>query len=198
MSNEKFYRYYKVTGAEAAKLLADYNAVGDKRDEIIKSARSHLGAILHTELRDWGGKTKVAEFVFSADHQFPCEIKVVRRDKVDGKDVVIVSGKGRSKDAKDFNSMMSKALRQLNNELEAYPKFKDYLIDHYSVRCSGLGATSDRGWGVAMLSTNCGKAAGLDDLLLFAIPSKADESKQPEIPASFEEITYGQFYDLSN
>lgn len=198
MSNEKYYRYFRVSGPEATKLLADYDAVSEKRKEIIKDAIASIGAVAHTEHRDWGGRTMVAELVFSADHQFPCEVTVTRNDKYDGQDVVVVRGKGRKKDAREFNSHLTGTVRGLNEALAEYPKFKDYLIDHYNVRCSGLGEPSGRGWGVAMLSTNCGKAAGSDDVLLFAIPSKSDDCKQPEIPASFEEITYGQFYDLSN
>lgn len=197
MSNEKYYRYFKVTGDEAVKLLADYEVVGEKRKEVIKTHITKVGAVLHTEHRDWGGKTLVAELVFSADHQFPCEVKTERTDTIDGEKVVVVRGKGRNRGAREFNAMLSRTIRELNEALTECPKFKDYLIDHYNVRCSGLGEASGRGWGVAMLSTNCGKAAGSDDVLLFAIPSKSDECDQPEIPASFEEITYGQFYDLS-
>ncbi|MNI55890.1 hypothetical protein D3C77_700380 [compost metagenome] len=49
-----------------------------------------------------------------------------------------------------------------------------------------------------MLFSRCGTTAHSDEVLLFAIPTNADGCRQPEIPLSFVEITYGQFYDLTN
>ena len=196
MSNEKFYRYFKIEGAEAIKVIADYCPISDNRFAAIKRVLETFGAATHTEARHWGEPVSVGELVFWKDHDFPCKVKVIRQDEYAGKQVVIVSGKGCSKEAKKFMSDMSQALGDLNEELKEFPTFKDYLINLFEVRCSGLGAATGRG--VAMLSTNCGKASGREDLLLFAIPMESDGCAVVEPHPHMQEITYGQFYDLSS
>lgn len=195
MSNEKFYRYFKIEGDAAIKIIEDWRPISDSRFSMIKKVQDAFGAVTHTESRHWGGPVTIGELVFLKGHSFPCEVKVTRQDECDGKQVVVVAGKGRSKETKKFMSDMGAALRELNAELKEYPVFKDYVIDILGVRCSGLGAATNRG--VAMLSTQCGKAPNRDDLLLFAIPMKSDGCATVEPSPSMQEITYGQFYDLS-
>lgn len=198
MSQEKYYRYFKVTGLEAQSANVDYKVIGEKRKEIIGAARASVGAVLHTEARDWGWSSRVAEFVFDADFAFPCPVKIIRREMIDGREVVIVKGFGRDKGTKAYFARLSKVIRDLNEQLKDYPKFQDYLIKRYAVGCKGLGGPSDRGRGTAMLFSRCGTSAQSEDVLLFAIPTNADGCAPPEIPSSFVEITYGQFYDLTN
>lgn len=198
MSQEKYYRYFKVAGLEARGAVVDYAAIGEKRKELIDAARASVGAVLHTEARDWGGSSRVAEFVFNADFAFPCPVKIVRREKVEERDVVIVKGFGRDKGTKEYFARLSKSIRDLNEQLKDYPKFQDYLIKRYDVGCTGLGGPNSSGRGTAMLFSRCGTSAHSDEVLLFAIPTNANGCRQPEIPSSFVEITYGQFYDLTN
>lgn len=50
-----------------------------------------------------------------------------------------------------------------------------------------------------MLSTYGGKHPGRDDALLFGIPNNNDEKHgEITIPANFQKLTYGQFYDIVN
>lgn len=198
MSQEKYYRYFKVAGLEAQGAVVDYAAIGEKRKEIIDAARASVGAVLHTESHDWGWSSRVAEFVFDAGFEFPCPVKVVHKEKVDGSDVVVVKGEGRSKATKEYFARLSKSIRDLNEQLKPYPKFQDYVVARFGVRCTGLGGPCSSGRGTAMLFTQCGTAARADDVLLFAIPTHSDGCVAPEVPQSFLEITYGQFYDLTN
>lgn len=199
MSNEKYYRYFRVSGPEVVTLLADYDAIQVKRKEVLDKMLQDSGAIAFTEMRDWGENgTLVRSLCFRADHDFGTPVTIDRRDRYDGQDVVIVHGKGRTKEARAFTEKLKGYVKAANDELKKAPSFRDYLIQHYQVACNGIGGPSERGFGSYMISTNCGKQPGSDDTMLFAIPIKSDGCKQPEIPASFEEITYGQFYDLNN
>lgn len=199
MNNEKYYRYFRVSGPEVVTLLADYDAVSAKRKLVLEKMLQDSGAIAFTERRGWGENgTLVADLVFKADHDFGIPVTVDRKDRYEGQDVVIVHGRGSSKEARAFTDKLKGYVKAANGELSEVPIFKDYLTQHYQVACNGIGGPTERGFGSYMISTNCGKQPGSDDTLLFAIPTKADGCRQPEIPASFEEITYGQFYDLSN
>ena len=199
MSNEKYYRYFRVSGPEVVTLLADYDAIQVKRKEVLDKMLKDSGALSYTERRHWGENgTFVGSLVFRADHDFGTPVTIERKDRWEGQAVVIVHGKGRTKEARAFTEKLRGYVKAANDELEKLPKFKDYLIEHYQVQCNGIGGPVPGRSGSAMLSTYCGKQPESDDTLLFAIPVKSDGCRQPEIPASFEEITYGQFYDLSN
>lgn len=199
MNNEKYYRYFRVSGAEPAKLLADYVDVDTKREQVLEKMLQDSGAIAYTERRAWGENgTLVASLVFKADHDFGIPVTIDRKDYFDGQRVVIVHGKGNSKEARAFTAKLKGYVKDANDELANVPSFKDYLIQHYQVACNGIGAPAESGRGSYMISTNCGKQPGSDDTLLFAIPMKSDGCRVPEIPDSFEEITYGQFYDLTH
>lgn len=199
MNNEKYYRYFRVSGPEVVTLLADYDAISAKRKLVLEKMLQDSGAVAYTERRGWGENgTLVESLVFSAKHDFGTEVTIKRRDHLDGKPIVIVRGKGRTAEARELNQRLEGYVREANEVLAKAPSFRDYLIQHYQVACDGIGGPTERGFGSYMISTNCGKQPGSDDTLLFAIPIKSDGCRQPEVPASFEEITYGQFYDLSN
>lgn len=147
----------------------------------------------------WGENgSLVKSLVFAADYDFGAPVTVIHRDNIEGREVVVVRGKGRAKEARDLNSSLARYVRDANDDLAELPSFKDYLINHYQIACNGIGAPSPRGYGAYMISTNCGAQPGSKDVLLFAVPVKSDGCRQPEIPPSFVEITYGQFYDLTN
>lgn len=199
MSNEKYYRYFRVSGPEVVELNAKYEEIASTRQNTLEKMLKDSGAIAYTERRGWGENgTLVGALVFSAKHDFGTEVTIKRRDFFEGKEAVIVRGKGRTAAARELNSRLEGFVREANEVLAKAPSYRDYLINHYQVACNGIGGPSERGFGSYMISTNCGKQPGSDDALLFAIPVKSDGCRQPEIPASFEEITYGQFYDLSN
>lgn len=199
MSNEKYYRYFKVTGGEAAKLLAGYDAVSTKRDQVLEDVKARSGAVMLAMRFGWGENGSLVEsLVFAADYDFGAPVTITHRDSIEGREVVVVRGKGRTKEARELNARLSLCVREANDSLAELPLFKDYLINHYQIACNGIGAPSARGYGAYMISTNCGAQPGTKDVLLFAVPVKSDGCRQPEIPPSFVEITYGQFYDLTN
>lgn len=199
MSNEKYYRYFRVSGPEVVKLLAGYGEIEAKRKQVLEKMLKDSGAVAFTESRGWGENgSLVMDLVFKEDHDFGTPVTITRRDRLDGQKIIIAHGKGRTKEARALNEKLKGYVREANDVLKNTPSFKDYLIQHYNVQCNGIGGPVERGFGSYMISTNCGKQPGSDDTLLFAIPVKSDGCRQPEIPASFEEITYGQFYDLSN
>lgn len=65
---------------------------------------------------------------------------------------------------------------------------------------TGFGLGTARG--IPLLSTYGGRCPDRDDCLLFAIPNTKEregEAKHGDvvIPAEFQKLTYGQFYDLA-
>jgi len=198
VSQEKFYRYFKVTGQEVVYLLAAYEPIDAKRKQVIKGMLEESGAAGYAESRGWGENGSTVQALwFLADHDFGAPVTIAHRTHDDGKDMVVVRGKGTSKAAKDLNAKLRGYIKAANDQLTDLPSFHDYLIKHYGVACTGLGGRVGSGFGVAMLQTKCGVAPGSKDTLLFAVPTKSEGCRQPEIPASFTEMTYGQFYDLS-
>lgn len=199
MSNEKYYRYFRVSGPEVAELNAKHAEFRENRQAALEKMLKDSGAVAYTEISRWGETaTLVCSLVFLADHDFGTEVTIKRHDYQDGKKVVIVRGKGRTAEARELNAKLEGYVREANEVLAKAPTYHDYLINHYQVQCCGIGGPVPGSSGSAMLSTYCGRQPGNKETLLFAIPMKSDECGQPEIPASFEEITYGQFYDLCN
>lgn len=199
MSNEKFYRYYRVSGPEVTGLLSSYGKNEETRNSAIQKMLDDSGAVGFCETSGWGNNVKlVSSLCFPADHEFGTEVTIKRTDYFRGKKVVMVRGKGRTKEARALNEKIAGHIKEANIVLSQALGFQDYIVNHYQVQCSGIGGAIEGQRGVAMLSTYCGKQPGVNDVLLFAIPSKSGCGNQPDIPLSFEEITYGQFYDLAD
>lgn len=198
MSNEKNYKYYRVEGPDVKALVDSHKPIAEQRSTVLKQLLDDSGAIgyvLHTGIGVIAAT--VSDLAFKADHQFPCEVTVRRQSMLDGEKVSIVKGKGRSKEANEFNRWLNGLIDAANSQLKNLPSFFDYTITHYNVNCSTLGDSTGRG--MAILCTYGGLEPGREDSLLFAIPQvKRERDRQPEIPAGFVEITYGQFYDSIN
>ncbi len=100
-----------------------------------------------------------------------------------------------SKAGKDFNATMDLA----NDKLSKCLTFQDWIIhEYFKVNHCGLGGPSSRGsgFGTAMISSYGGMAG---ENIVIAIPNDTESSKKPVvIPDSFEAISYGKFYDLTN
>lgn len=196
MSNEKNYKYYRVEGPDVKALVDSHKPIAEQRGTVLKQLLDDSGAAgytLHSGLSIISAT--VSDLAFKHDHPFPCEVTVRRQDMLDDTKVVIVKGKGRSKEVKEFNGWLNGLIDTANSQLKNLPSFFDYMISHYNVHCSTLGDSTGRG--MAILCTYGGLEPGRDDSLLFAIPQvkEGERDRQPEIPAGFVEITYGQFYD---
>lgn len=204
MSNEKYYSYYRVTGPEVAELNALYTEIEASRKAALAKMLQDSGAIAYTESGGWGNKVKLVQsLVFAADYDFGIEVTIKRRDFFNGKQAVIVRGKGSTKAAREFNARIQSYVSDANSVLRDAPDYQGYLIQHYQVESSGFGAPVAGGskFGVSMISTYCGQSHDDKNTLLFAIPDTVltvGEKRRVAVPASFEEITYGQFYDMTN
>lgn len=201
MSNEKNYRYYTVTGDEVIELNNAYDAIAVTRSQILDKMTNDSGAIAWTTRSGWGEYgTLVQELAFKANHTFSVPVKVVRTDWFDNQKVIIVKGRGRTSEARAFNAELAAHIKTANDVLKNNPAYQEYLISHYNVKLCTLGApSSSRIGAVSMISTYCGTKPGDRTTLLFAIPIPREKNdKQPEVPANFTEVTYGQFYDMSN
>ncbi|MEM0550453.1 MULTISPECIES: DUF5420 family protein [Aeromonas] len=198
MKPEEYYRYYKLSGETAKKVNAEYKAtVPENRSKIIAELFAATGAIVFCERHDWGENgTFVSSICFPADHPFEVPVKILNKDKFEGRDVVIVSGKGNTKEARSFNAKIREQIDTANKKLKDAPTYIDYLIKHFNIQCCTIGAPMGRG--AAMISTHCGQSKNDENVLVFAIPNANGHANQPSVPPEFVEITYGQFYDLTN
>lgn len=201
--NEKHYDYYKVEGPEVKALIAGYDGIEKQRKEIIQGVMNELGAVAYTDSSGFGNKGgQITNLVWPVDHEFPCPMTIKRRDHFDGKNVIIARGKGNTVEGREFNKKLDASLGAANEKLADLPIWQAYIIDHYGVMRTGFGETV-KFYGTSMLTTYGGRCPGRDDCLLFAIPnSKATEPGEVshgsvEIPPEFQQLTYGQFYDLT-
>lgn len=202
--NAKHYDYYKVEGQAVKALIDGYNAIEEQRKEIINGILGEFGAAGFIDSAGWGDKGGLIQsLAWPSDHQFPCQMTVKRRDFLGDQHVIIARGKANTADGREFNKKLDASLRAANEKLKSLPVWQAYIIDHYGVLRTGFGSAADRGWGISMLTTYGGRCPGRDDCLLFAIPnSKAKEPGEVrhgsvEIPPEFQQLTYGQFYDLT-
>lgn len=200
--NAKHYDHFKVEGPAVKALIEGFDAINSKRKAIIGSLQDEFGAVAHTDSSGFGDKgSRVRFLVWPADHEFPCQITVKRRDYLNGNPVVIARGKGNTKEGREFNKQLDAATGNANSALADLPPWQACIIDHYGIMRTGFGTGTARG--VPMLSTYGGLCPGRDDCLLFAIPNtkvREGEAKHGDvnIPAEFQKLTYGQFYDLAN
>ncbi|HIB5469007.1 TPA: Eac protein [Klebsiella quasipneumoniae subsp. similipneumoniae] len=196
----KYYDYYMVEGEDVKNLIDGYNAINKERTSIIANAAESVGAVAWALTSSWGGGGGLIQgFAWNKDFQFPCPVTIKREDFFDGKRVVIARGKGNTKEGRAYNKELDSVMGDANLKLKALPQWKDYIINHYGIMRTGIGGQSGRGFGFAMLSTYGGKHPGRDDALLFGIPNNNDEKHgKITIPANFQKLTYGQFYDIVN
>lgn len=197
MSNEKHYDYYVVNAEESAAVHAAYNeTVADKRKEVQQELLDKTGAVAWREQSNWGKPDFICELVYPRDSELilGAHIKHERRDMYNGEEVVSVRGKLNSKAGKAFNQPMHDA----NALLAELPDFPDWLVHvHYKVSRTGLGGPSQRRFGTCMLSTSGGFATNKREQLVFRIPNDDSERHgRVEVPASFEKVSYGRYFDL--
>ena len=186
MSNEKHKKYYRTTPEKKLEICAQYEEVDAKRKAVMQEIFDETGAIALATSSGWGTHQTVTGLVFEEDHPETKNphYKTVF-DRHEGKDVVIVSGKGNRKDGYALNKRIS----SYNQRMKNFPSLKDFVIDLMNVRTTGIGEST--GKGIAMLSTQAGVAG---DVIVLAIPYPGD--KKITIPDYLEEISYGVFYDL--
>ena len=191
MSNEKNYHYYQISGSEVAALNASYEPFEQRRAAALEQLLADSGAVGFTfTRRSFGDKPGlVRNLAYPVDHDFGVPVLIKDRNVLDGKPVAVFRGKGNSSAGRELNAKLDAWIAAANKELNDAPRYTDYLIDHYGIHCSEC-------YGNTIINTYGGKAHQDDDVLLFAIPI-VKKGPSPEIPASFVQITYGQFYDLS-
>ncbi|MGO2154453.1 MAG: Eac protein [Serratia proteamaculans] len=200
--NAKHYDHFKVEGPDIRTLIKSFDAIGAKRTAIIAGLQDEFGAVAHTTSSGFGDKgSRVMSLAWTADHKFPCEATIKRRDYFNNNPVVFARGKGNTKEGRAFNKELDAAIAKANSALADLPPWQQFIIDHYGIMRTGFGTGTARG--VPMLSTYGGRCPGRDDCLLFAIPNTKScdgEVGHDEviIPAEFQKLTYGQFYDLTH
>lgn len=199
--NAKHYDHFKVEGPSVKVLIESFCTIDSKRKAIIGSLQDEFGAVAHSLSSGFGDKgTRVRSLVWPADHEFPCQITIKHRDYFDGNPVVFARGKGNTKEGRAFNKLLDAAIAKANSELADLPPWQKFIIDHYGIMRTGFGLGTARG--IPLLSTYGGRCPDRDDCLLFAIPNTKEregEAKHGDvvIPAEFQKLTYGQFYDLA-
>lgn len=200
-NNAKHYDYFKVEGPAIKTLIEGFDAIGEKRKSIISELQAQFGAVGYTTSAGFGDKgSRVCHLAWDHDHEFPCQITIKRHDYFNGNPVIIARGKGNTKEGRALNKALDAAIAKTNSALADLPPWQQYIIDHYGIMRTGFGVATSRG--IAMLSTYGGRCPGRNDCLLFAIPNTKDregEAKHGDviIPADFQKLTYGQFYDLT-
>lgn len=197
----KHYDYYMVEGPDVKALIDGYNDIEKQRTAILTGAIEKVGAIAWTNNQSWGDKGDLLQsFVWEKGFAFPAPVTIKREDFFDGKRVVIARGKGNTKDGREYNKLLEAVKAEANSKLKSLPVWQTYIINHYGVMRTGIGGPAgSSGHGFAMLSTYGGKHPKRDNALLFAIPNnKEDRHGEVKIPSSFQKLTYGQFYDITN
>ncbi|MHB9329666.1 Eac protein [Phytobacter ursingii] len=196
----KHYDYYMVEGEDVKSLIEGYDKISSERNLWLLEAANKVGAVAWTLTSNWGGEGGLLQsFAFYKAHHFPCPITIKGEDIFDGRRVIIARGKGNTKEGRAYNKELDAVRDEANRKLKALPQWSSYIINHYGIMRTGIGSQSDRGFGFAMLSTYGGKHPLREDCLIFAIPNNKEERHgEVVIPANFQRITYGKFYDIAN
>lgn len=198
----KHYDYYMVEGESVKALIDGYDAIRESRADILQQAIDKVGAVAHTSSSGWGEcEEKLTGFAWDKNYSFPCQVTIKGSDFFDGKPVVIARGKGNTKEGREYNKTLDTVKADTNAKLSGLPSWKSYIINNYGIMRTGIGGPAGRsGYGMAMLSTYGGKAPGRDDCLMFAIPNNKEDDRRGhvEIPADFQKLTYGKWYDIVN
>lgn len=196
----KHYDYYLVEGPEVKTLIDGYSVIDEQRKSILNSAIGAVGAISWTDNSGWGEKGDLLRaFVWEKGFNFPCPVTIKNEQYFDGKKVIIARGKGNTKEGREYNKQLDAVIAEANQKLKDLPVWQSYIINHYDIMRTGIGGRAgNSGFGMAMLSTCGGKHPSRDDALLFAIPNNKEERhREVVIPDSFQKLTYGQFYDIT-
>ena len=195
MSNEAHYDYYLVNKEiSAAALKLHKEKFGGMRKAAQEELLATTGAIAWRESTNWGEPDYISQLVYPRDHEIQknAHIKIESRDYYQDQRVICVRGKMNSKAGKDFNG----ALDVANAKLRECLTFQDWIIhEYFKVKHCGLGGPGKRIGSTSMLSTFGGMAG---ENIVIAIPKDTESSNKPVVPDSFEAITYGKFYDLTN
>lgn len=196
----KHYDYYMVEGEDVKALIQGYEKISSERNLWLLEAANKVGAVAWTLTSDWGGDGGLIQsFVFDKTHHFPCPITIKREDFFDGRWVMVARGKGNTKEGREYNKILDAVRDEANRKLKKLPQWNAYIVNHYGVMRTGIGGQSGSGFGFAMLSTYGGQHPLRDDCLVFGIPNNKEERHgEVVIPANFQKITYGQFYDIVN
>lgn len=199
-SQSEYYDYYLVEGGDVASLIQSYKSVKEQRDSALQQAIEKVGAIAWTTTQGFGDKgDKLSAFVWPANHEFPCLMTIKSKSYFNDQQVVIARGKGNTKEGRAFNKVLDTVRADVNSRLTSLPCWQSYIINHYGIMRTGIGGAAGTGFGFAMLTTYGGKHPTRDDALLFAIPNNKEERHGDlTIPESFQKITYGVFYDITN
>ena len=195
MRNAEYYDYYIVNREDTAKAVEIHEEnFKDMREAIQKELLENTGAIAWMTASNWGKPSRITRLVYPREHEIKerSYIMVESRSYYEGKSVIGVRGKLNSKAGREFNEAMEHA----NTELSKCLAFGEWIVhEYFKVEHTGLGGIGPSGHGVAMISTFGGLCESGN--IAIAVPKDDDSSKKPEIPASFEPITYGIFYDLT-
>ncbi|OZQ42886.1 Eac protein [Klebsiella variicola] len=195
----KYYDYYLVEGPKVKELIQSYETVGEQRSMVIDEACRSVGAIAFINSYGLGDKgDKLRAFAWDAECTFPCPITIKERSIFNNKPVIVVRGKGNTKEGRDYNKKLDSVIKSANERLGSYPCWESYIINHYGVmRTAQGGPSSFRKHATAMLTTKCGMLFERNDALVFCIPNRVDGFKnEVSIPPDFIKLTYGQYYDM--
>lgn len=192
MSNEKHYRYYLSDETKCKEMLGRYDKeIASQRDGVLENLLKESGALAYTPVSNWGRAETIAELVFKPDHSITTEKYVKTRiSEFENEPVICVRGKNNSNAGKSFNHLIT----EVNKTLSSLPKFTDWVVSELGLMKTGFGASTGRG--TAMLQT---KGGTVGEVLGFMVPRSDDEKHGTvEIPDCLTEVTYGQWYDLTN
>ncbi|HHT5706179.1 TPA: Eac protein [Raoultella planticola] len=197
----KYYDYYLVEGPKVKELIESYYALGEQRSRVLDEACKSVGAIAFINSSGLGDKgDKLRAFAWNADFTFPCPITIKERSIFNNKPVLIVRGKGNTKEGREYNIKLDSVIKSANESLGSYPCWASYIINHYGVmRTAQGGPSSFHKHATAMLTTNCGMLRERKDALVFCIPNSEDRFRnEVSIPPEFKKLTYGQYYDMTS
>ena len=189
MSNAKYYTYYKSKPAGCAAALSIHGTTIEvPRMKVVNDALAEFDAIGLSTQSHWGKPPSVVGLVVLPGHKL-IDAPYMMATRYHDKDGVhfVVRGKGNRKPGIALNARIS----AISAELRKMPTFTDWVVEHFGIMHTGLGGPGARG-GTSMLSTYGGTCG---DVLVFAIPS--EDIDRVDIPDELTEITYGQFYDMT-
>lgn len=196
----KHYDYYMAEGEDVKALIAGYDSIREQRNNALQKAASQVGAVAWTTSRCFGGGGGLLDgFAWEKGFEFPCPMTIKREEMFDGKRIVLGRGKGNTKEGRAYNKVLDAVKLDANTVLKNLPEWRDYIINHFGVMRTGIGAQAERGYGFAMLTSYAVRVRERDDCLVLAIPN-GDDGWHGEvvIPDNFQKLTYGQFYDIVN
>ena len=191
MSDEKQYRYYRVTGPLVDELDREYEPIGNLRNAIFDQVLAKSGAVgatLHRPFLDrhYG---LIDQLAFPSGYDFGVPVEIRHQGEIDGRPVVVVSAIGKTKEAKALNAKHNTWVSEVNALLKDAPAYLGFVLKRLNLFVTG---TVER----RVVTPYGGLQPGVNGVLLLAIPVHGDEEgEELTIPEGFERITYGVFYD---